>query len=296
MFQGGSNQHMSFPNINPGAQPGAMPSGIQNKMGFQSESTGFNPWGYTGLGTMGNQIGNTQEINKNLTALPTTSPQFTQDFYKYIQDLMVKGQQPYQGQLSAEENPILQELMSFLTGGGSNTPGMNELGQMAQTGMPTDVGPAWEAMMASQQRNIDQNLGNIREQFAFGGNLKSSPFGSAVTDYMTQTGLDQNALLAQMHMQAQEGARGRQLQAGQFMGELGAGAGEFFQNLDQASLDRLYQEFLRTRPENNPMNQIFGAAATNSPNVAQQGSGSTIGGIGSLASGGGAALIGIAAL
>lgn len=306
LYQGGSNQYMQFPNINPGAQP----QGSQIPDFSKGSSPGMSPdaMQYNGIGGMitnstadimsrpgmaqaamqYNAPGSSHEIPGGGHTIPTMDPAFTRQFYDYLSSQLGHGATPYGGQINAPENDILKQLQLFLTGSQSSIPGLNEMGQMAKTGMPTDEGPAWQSMIDAQQKNIKQNLGNIREQFAFGGALKSSPFGGAVNDYMTQTNLDQNSLLAQMHMQAQESARGRQMGAGEFMGQLGGQMGEMTQNMNQANLDRLFNEFLRTQPENSPLMQMFGSAATTSPNVIgpnQSQTGSILGGLGSIGAG-----------
>ena len=230
--------------------------------------------------------------------------------------------------------------------------GGTTLSNMAQTGNPTDVGPAWDAMRQAQQRNIDQQAAQIRERMGLSGNLgltgggqatASTPYHTALTDFYSQTARDQNANLTQASQQAQEAARarmlgaagtmsGQQLGAAQNLGALqqqaglfgagqqmgssqflqnlmsqganqlganqlaGAGLGanivgqsqqtpyniygnllgmqqgnlsnlanlgQQYQGLDQAAINRQYQEYLRTRPEYNPLlGQMFSGATT----------------------------------
>lgn len=86
-------------------------------------------------------------------------------------------------------------------------------------GSPFNAMPAWEAMVAAQQRGIDQGLAQLQEQFGASGNRFSTAFGSAAGDYMNQAKLDQNALLGQMLMAAHDSAAGRQFTgAGQLAG------------------------------------------------------------------------------
>lgn len=110
----------------------------------------------------------------------------------------------------------------------------NDLGYLrgiaSNAGYATDSTPAWEAMIAAQQRNIDRNAALLGEKFNVSGNRFSSVFGDAMTDYYSQTGLDQNSLLAQMTLAAQEAARGRELQAAGQLGQFGYGAGSQLSN------------------------------------------------------------------
>ena len=230
----------------------------------------------TGSSTSGGIV---KQGNLGATAAPLV-PAFTGDFYNWLQTqigqgatafnqsafLPSTGGQTAPGSLTAPMTPILQQLEQFYTTGTGGPAGTDALAQMAKTGNPTDVGPAWNAMVASQQQNTDINLAKLREQFASQGTLAGSPYASGVSQYMQQTNLDQNALLAQMQQQASEAAAGRQLTAG---GELTQGAGQLgqlLQGMDQASIQAMLQEFIRTRPEYSPLlNSMYGAATTFPP-------------------------------
>lgn len=140
----------------------------------------------------------------------------------------------------------------------------NDLGYLrgiaSNAGYATDSTPAWQAMIDAQQRNIDRTAANLGEQFNVSGNRFSSVFGDAMTDYYSQTGLDQNALLAQMTLASQEAARGRELQAA---GQLGS---QGFQGASQLS-NQGFQALM------NSSNQAYGTAQNMfnaSQNAAQQ--------------------------
>lgn len=143
-----------------------------------------------------------------------------------------------------------QTQSAFAQYGAGPGAGGTTLSNMAQTGQPTDVGPAWEAMKSAQQRNIDQQAAQIRERMGLSGNLGltslpgggtgslGTPYGTALTDFYSQTAKDQNATLAQASQQAQEQARqrmlgaagtmsGQQLGAAQNLGALQQQAGLF---------------------------------------------------------------------
>jgi hypothetical protein len=149
-------------------------------------------------------------------------------------------------------------------------------------------------MVEAMKRNTGENEANLKEQFNFGGGLASSPFGTAMTDFATQTNLDQNALLGQLQTSALESAQGRKLGAEEFLGQGAEGMAQFLQGLDQQSLDRIYQEFIRTSPQYNPLLGYQGQAALTFPPTNQKGSGG--GGIGGILSGAGGAAQGIAAI
>lgn len=302
------------------------------------------------------------------------------------------GAQSLQGSASGQGMPGLpgQYLNSAMQYGGMGLPaqtqaafaqygagpgaGGSTLSSMAQTGNPTDVGPAWDAMRQAQQRNIDQGAAQIRERMGLSGNLGltgspggsgentaalGTPYGTALTDYYNQAILGQNANLTQASQQAQEAARSRQLGAagtmsGQQLGaaqnlgglqqqaglfgagqqtsnsqylqnlmsqganQLGAnqlaGAGlgsnitnqsqqtpyniygnllgmqqgninnmaslgQQYQGLDQAAINRQYQEYLRTSPEYSPLLPNYAAAANTFPGVYNQQFGTGIGGM-----------------
>lgn len=197
------------------------------------------------------------------------------------------------------------------------------LNEAMRTGLPVDQIDAWQHAIQAQQRNIDQNATNLREQFAFRGNLASSPFGQAMTDFYGQTAKDQNALLADMVRQSSESAAGRRVDAGkavldanlgtaglgleagrmqlsneqlaaqnklassQFMTSMQAQIGQLFAGMDQSSINATLQEFIRTNPDYSPLlNMMFGMATTFPPLVNEGASAkSTVGTIAGLAPG-----------
>jgi len=172
--------------------------------------------------------------NNPFDILGTMDPNLTSRFFDFLNQMMGQG---------GGGQELFSKLMSFFSTGKGGPTGTDTLAQMSATGMPINVTPEWQAMLDAQKRNIGQNEANLREQFAFGGDLKSSPFGQSMTDYMTQTTKDQNALLGQLTAQAGEAAKGRQL-----------GASEFTQDQAQKMMQNLY-------------NMIFGASTTFQPAV-----------------------------
>lgn len=246
----------------------------------------------------------------NQITVPPLDPGLTSQFFNWLQGQVGQGATPYGGQawlpssgqtlgagdLTAPLNEYLASLQNFFqTGQAGSMPGFGTLQQMSESGLPVDVLPAWQAMVQAQQRNIGQGAANLREQFAFAGNLAGSPFGTAEADYQNQAILQQNALLQQGQQQALEAARGRQFGASQFLGGAGLDMADYLQGLDQASIDRAYQEFIRTQPEYSPLLQALMAASTTfPPTVKRQSRG--IGWLGGVLGGSGSILQGLGAL
>ena len=236
-----------------GGWSGAMQGGMQ---GASAGSAG-GPWGAAIGGAAGALMGGLSHKNVNpFDAM--MSPQLSKDFFSWVQNNIGKGATPYPGMLSAPANPLIKkEEGALLSGNLQGIPGLSGLQQISQNGNPTDVGPAWQAMLAAQQQNIQQNQAQLKEGMNLSGNLAGSPMGQAMSNYEQQTTKDQNATLTQAQQAAQEAAKGRQLTAS---GELGGLTSEmmghlsqYLQGLDQESLNRMYQEFIRTRPEYSPL-------------------------------------------
>jgi hypothetical protein len=252
--------------------------------------------------------GGVKNVGSGAATVNPLFPQFTEQFYNYLSSQLGKGATPFNlsallpssgkattpGSLTAPLTDINSMLQQFYKTGSGGPQGTDTLAGMAQTGDPTDVGPAWQAMVDAQQRNIQRQGADLREQFAFGGDLKSSPFGQAATDFYSQTAKDQNALLAQMTQQAQEAAAGRKLTAGEDLTSGATSFGNMLQGLDQESIQNMLAEFIRTRPEYSPLLGQQGGAATTFPPTISGNVG--VGGLGGAVSSAGTALSGIADL
>lgn len=273
----GSNQYGSYPSLSPGIVPTqpSLPGSSQTSI---AQNNGA-PLNYiVGAPGSANEIPGTN--SKHLE--PTYDPAFTQQFYNMLTQQLGQGLPGFNlstalpgggntepGQLNAPLNSTLQDIQKFLAGGQTNIPGANQLTQMSQTGNPIDQTPAWQAMIAAEQQNTDMNAANLREQFAFGGNLKSSPFGSAMQQFYNQNALNQNAQLTQATATAQENAMNRQLQAGQDIQGEAQQFGTGLQNNNQQAIQNMLNEFHYMLPQNNPMNQMFQQSALSSPNIAE---------------------------
>lgn len=191
----------------------------------------------------------------------TLDPQFTEQLAQWLMSQLGKGATPFDlsailpstgqatapGTLTAPENPILQSLQQFYqTGEGGPLPG---------------VLPMWQSAMKAMEIPIAQQEANIKEQFGARGALGSSELGSALETYGAQTAADQEALLGQLTLQALPG-----------MEQFGAG----LQGMDQASIDRLLQEFQRTQPEYSPLlGEEFGFGTTFPPIYGRPGFGAS---------------------
>jgi hypothetical protein len=203
---GGSNQWMSYPalpNFNPGGQGNSV----------QQQYTLADPL-----------VGGKHKLGGGMTAEPTMDPLFTNNFYGMLRSMMSGGGGDLQNQL-----------LSFLGGHGSNIPGSSQLTSMANTGNPISALPEWQKMVEAQQRGIGQGAANLKEQFAFMGDLASSPMGSAMGDYYAQTAKDQNALLGQMDTQSMEAAMQRMLSADTSIAGMAGAETQFLDSLFQGS-------------------------------------------------------------
>ena len=220
---GGSNQFFpSMPSL-PTAHPGGQQTGQSSQAGspwnFNWQAPGG---GYVGPIKAGSGIYGEQPINPSLTG--------TWD--QFLKSQIGQG---------VQANPLLQQLLSFFGGGQSSLPGAGILSTIANQGI--SALPEWQSMIAAQQRNIGENQANLKEQFAFGGGLAGSPFGTAMSDYMSQTSKDQNALLGQLQ---QQNILQGQIPVAQGLMQGAQGLGMYGQSL---------------LPQNNPLNQLIAQQA-----------------------------------
>lgn len=226
---GGSSGSSSFFPIPAPAQsyPGIVPPAT----GFTSGATASGGGDTRGAGIGGNLPGGAHQGR-------TLDPQQTQQWVQYLLSQLGQGVTPFDlsallpstgqatvpGTLTAPENPVLQSLQNFyLTGQGGPLPG---------------VLPMWQSEMQSMNIPIQEQLANIKEQFGARGALGSSEMAQAMETFGAQTAKDQEALLGQLTLQALPGMQS---------------FGEGIQNLDQQAISNLYQEFIRTQPQYNPM-------------------------------------------
>jgi hypothetical protein len=229
----------------------------------------------------------------------TFDPGFTKAFGDWLGTQLGAGTQPFNlsaelpssggateaGKLTAPLTGILDSLQTFYRTGTGGPTGTQALAELAG---PTSAIPQWEKMVEAMKRSTGENAANLREQFAFSGNLASSPFGTAMTDYWSQTEKDREALLAQLESEY----AGRRLEASRTLMGGATDLASILQGLDQASIDRLLNEFLRTRPEYSPLlNAQYGYATTFPPYMTKT---YGVGALGATLQGAGTAAKGIA--
>lgn len=230
-------------------------------------------------------------IGKGNFAENPIDPALTSSFFNWLQSQIGQGMKPFNlsalmpssgkatdpGQLSAPLTQLLQQMQAMFMPG-------TQLGDLASKGI--DATPMWQKTVDAMQRQIGQGATNLKEQFNVGGNLVGSPYGNAAADYQMQSNKDLNAMLAQMQFQGLQD----QMQAAGMEGSLG----QMMQGLDQSSIDRMLQEFIRTSPENNPLLSLMFGASTTFPPVIQPKTGA--GGLGALLGASGGILDGLGGL
>lgn len=198
----GSNQYATFPNANPTQNPNMNPSSTS---GTTAGGTGSGASAsFPGVPSTSLNIGGTGNLGGGLVTPGTLDPSFTGQFYSWLQQQVGPG--------AASQ---LGSLLGFLDGSSSSTPGANSLATMANTGDPVNQTPAWQAMVASENQNTQQNEANLKEQFAASGGLASTPYATAMANYLEQTNLDQNAQLTSAVTTEGDQAASRELTAGQ---------------------------------------------------------------------------------
>lgn len=120
---------------------------------------------------------------------------------------------------SNEVSPVFpgmnQDYLKGLKSSGIGPTSMGTMTEMAKTGMPTDVGPMFEALKASQSKAVATGRANILEQFGSSGLRYSTPMLNALSDYESQIQSNYGSILSNYVFQAMEAARGRQMGASQ---------------------------------------------------------------------------------
>jgi hypothetical protein len=114
-------------------------------------------------------------------------------------------------------NPLFPGVSQTYTGAlqsaGIPQTSFGTLAQTAQTGLPTNVGPAFDALKQSMKTNIAEGARDLKEKFGALGDVGGSDVEKAGADYEAQSTANLNNILAQYTMQASEAAAGRQVQA-----------------------------------------------------------------------------------
>jgi len=147
--------------------------------------------------------------------------------------LSARGQRGSQAGLLAipppePQYPGLNQFFQQLVGqqGGLTPTSFGTLTEMAETGMPTDVGPAFEALVASRQRFEKQGRSDIAEMFGASGARYGSDLMRNLVDFQSQVAADYGRILSDYTFRAQEAARGRQLGVATYGAELFSGVAQ----------------------------------------------------------------------
>lgn len=112
-----------------------------------------------------------------------------------------------------QQNQYLSALFGANGSGGLFSTGASTLGAMAANGMPTDVGPAWDALKAAGARSVGEGRANLTEAYGAMGARAGKGMLTALGDYESQTNKDFLSILSNYTLQAQESARNRQMGA-----------------------------------------------------------------------------------
>jgi hypothetical protein len=236
---GSSNQYF-------GAMPAFANPGQSSTSSTSSSGSGTYP---VQTGSLGSP--NSKNLGHGIIQTGLQYPGLSSEWGTYLQSQI--GQS-----VNEQANPLMQQLSQFYQTGQGGGPGMQSLATIANQGI--SALPEWQSMIAAMQPNIQQNEAQMKEQFAGMGDLAGSPFGTAMSNYASQTALGENSLLAQLQQQN----IGTQV-----------GAAEYLQTGAQDMSNQLQQLATINMPQNNPMNQMtqqmssMYAPTTNTPTSAQ---------------------------
>ena len=233
-----------------------------------------------GTGNAGAQVPRAADylLGKGQYEVPPVDPSLTGNFFNWLQSQIGGGATPFNlsavlptggtttpGSLTPGLDPLSAALQSFYQTGTSTNPGLQSLSQMAQTGDPISALPEWNAMVEAMQQQINTGAANVREQEGATGNLPGSGGALATSLYQNQATKDLNAQLVGAQTTALEAAQQRKLGASGLIQQGEQQMAPYLQGLDQTAIQNMYQEFIRTRPEYNPLNQMEFSGATSFP-------------------------------
>jgi hypothetical protein len=135
---------------------------------------------------------------------------------QFVREMLPEGgSSAFQNYLSNIPRASMEAGLQFGRGG------TGYLEEIARTGIPVNSTDAWQGMIGSQERGIQQRGAQLAERTAGPGGRFGSSYNTAMTDYQAQTAKDQNALIAQMVYGAGENAAGRRLGAATELGRQG---------------------------------------------------------------------------
>lgn len=118
--------------------------------------------------------------------------------------------------------PVFPELNQQYIGSlGKTGPGaINQLSQISQTGMPVDVMPYFNSIVAAQQRLKSQGQANVVEGLPAYGSIRRD----ALVDYNTQSTKDFTSILSGLMQQMYESAANRSLSASGLLSQMFGGS------------------------------------------------------------------------
>jgi hypothetical protein len=281
----GSNQYGSYPSISLPTSNLTGTNGVQSTPGVSAQQ-GSGDYNYaTGTGADPNLISGNTPITYtrgNTSITSTQDPALTTALGNYLQSQVGQGVTPFNesavlpssgqattaGTLTAPTNQMIQQLQqAFQTGNFSSIPGLSTVAQVSQSGDAIDQTPAWQAMVNSMQNNIQQNQAQLKESMNVGGNLVGSPYGTALSNYQAQTASTENSQLVSAQTAALQQSAQNQLTAGTSLAGIQGNLAQYLQGLDQQSITNLYNEFIRTSPQNNPLISAETAVGTTYPST-----------------------------
>lgn len=159
---------------------------------------------------------------------------------------------PYQGQLNAPIDPtfysLVQQLGGLATGSFMNDQGpygaaQRTLQSSIETGLPTDISP----LIGQGQYAFSNTIApQIRESLGANYGIR---FGTPLGEQLGRAGAEVDLGVKSAALPFMDAAQARRMGAAQFLPQLaGQSAGLFglLQQLQQAQLDRPYQEFVRS--------------------------------------------------
>jgi hypothetical protein len=214
---------------------------------------------------------------------------------------------------------IIQQLLGLAGGGGPGADFLRTAGtgltNLGMTGATPDVASIFQALDNQRRAGLERDVGDIREQFSFGGNRLSSDLMRAISGRQAESeasflgeGSRVAAQLAPALFQGKVGALSGAGDIGNLLNQLSLGAssslpgafqttsllpgavagqgfniGEQGRAIEQGGLDRMMQEFLRTQM--GLLQPALGYAA-GAPLISSPGAGSQVLGAGATALGG----------
>jgi hypothetical protein len=108
---------------------------------------------------------------------------------------------------------VQDSYMNALMDSGLGKTSFGTLEETARTGLPTDVGPAFEALKTSMGRGINEGRANLIEQYGSQGLRFSQPMANAAVDFESETQKGFASILADYTRQATEAAANRRFSA-----------------------------------------------------------------------------------